>query len=61
VIRSHLKNQGLEELVVYCFKPATSPEPEDGEDPEEVEPKRAVASRAYEVVSISLPWRVGDV
>jgi hypothetical protein len=48
-------------LVVYCFKPATSPEPEDGEDPEEVEPKRAVASRAYEVVSISLPGRVGDV
>ena len=38
------------QLVVYCFKPATSPEPEDGAAPEEVERKRAVASRAYEVL-----------
>jgi hypothetical protein len=38
------------ELVVHCFKPATSPEPEEGEAPAEVERKRAVATRAYEVL-----------
>jgi hypothetical protein len=38
------------ESVVHSFKPATSAQPEDGATPEEVERKRAVASRAYEVL-----------
>jgi hypothetical protein len=39
------------ELVVSCFKPATSQEQEEAVDPHDVERKRAVAARAYEVLS----------
>ena len=38
------------ELVVSCFKPATSQKQEEADDQDEVERKRAVAARAYEVL-----------
>lgn len=38
------------ELVVSCFKPATSPQQEESDDLDELERKRAVAARAYDVL-----------